>query len=126
LENKVKTVSLNLNNQFQVMGKFTKYKDKAGEWRFNLKAGNGEKILHSEGYKSESGCDNGIESVKTNSQDDSKYVDLDAKNGQFYFNLKASNGQVIGTSEMYTTESGRDKGNASVKSNASSATVESE
>lgn len=108
------------------MGKFTKYKDKAGEWRFNLKAGNGEKILHSEGYKSESGCDNGIESVKTNSQDDSKYVDLDAKNGQFYFNLKASNGQVIGTSEMYTTESGRDKGNASVKSNASSATVESE
>jgi uncharacterized protein YegP (UPF0339 family) len=34
------------------MGKFIKYQDKASEWRFHLKADNGEKILHSEGYKS--------------------------------------------------------------------------
>lgn len=99
------------------MGKFVKYTDKAGEWRFHLKAGNGEKILHSEGYKAEAGCDNGIASVKTNSQDDGKYVDLESSNGQHYFNLKASNGQVIGTSEMYTSTSGRDNGKASVKRN---------
>ncbi|MFT4534333.1 MAG: hypothetical protein ACI9P5_001691 [Saprospiraceae bacterium] len=106
------------------MGKFVKFTDKAGEWRFNLKAGNGEKILHSEGYKSESGCDNGIESVRTNSQDDSKYVDLEATSGQLHFNLKASNGQVIGTSEMYTSAGGRTNGKASVKKNAPDAEVE--
>lgn len=106
------------------MGKFVKYTDKAGEWRFHLKASNGLKILASEGYKSEAGCDNGIESVRKNSQDDSKYVDLDAKNGQYYFNLKAANGQVIGTSEMYKAVSGRTNGKASVKKNAATASVE--
>lgn len=46
--------------------KYELYEDKAGEFRFRLKAKNGEKILASEGYKSKSGCKNGIESVKTN------------------------------------------------------------
>jgi uncharacterized protein YegP (UPF0339 family) len=50
-------------------GKFECYTDKAGEFRFRLKAGNGNTILSSEGYKSKSSCANGIESVKKNSQD---------------------------------------------------------
>lgn len=45
-------------------GKFEIYKDKAGEFRFRLKASNGQSILASEGYKAISGCTNGIESVK--------------------------------------------------------------
>ena len=45
------------------------------------------------------------------------------KNGQFRFNLKASNGQVIGTSESYTSASGRDNGIASVMKNAPGAKV---
>ena len=45
-------------------GKFECYKDKAGEFRFRLKAGNGETILSSEGYSAKAGCDNGIASVK--------------------------------------------------------------
>jgi len=45
-------------------GKFECYKDKAGEFRFRLKAANGNTILASEGYKSKSGCTNGIESVR--------------------------------------------------------------
>lgn len=106
------------------MGKFVKYSDKVGEWRFHLQADNGEKILHSEGYKAEASCDNGIESVRKNSQDESKYLDLDAKNGQCYFNLKAANGQVIGTSEMYQTTAGRTKGKESVKVNAATASIE--
>lgn len=106
------------------MGKFVKFTDKAGEWRFHLKAGNGEKILHSEGYTTQASCDNGIDSVRRNSQDDSKYIDHDAKNGQYYFTLKATNGQVIGTSEMYTTTAARTKGKASVKANAKEALVE--
>ena len=46
--------------------KFELYADKAGEFRFRLKAKNGEIIAASEGYASKSGCQNGIESVKKN------------------------------------------------------------
>ena len=46
--------------------KFEMYADKAGEYRFRLKARNGEIIATSEGYKAKSGCLNGIESVRKN------------------------------------------------------------
>jgi len=46
--------------------KFELYNDKAGEFRFRLKAKNGEVIAVSEGYKTKSSCENGIESVKKN------------------------------------------------------------
>ncbi len=46
--------------------KFELYKDKAGEFRFRLKARNGEIIAVSEGYKAKASCENGIESVKKN------------------------------------------------------------
>ena len=49
--------------------KFEMYLDKAGEFRFRLKARNGEIIAVSEGYKAKSGCLNGIESVKKNAPD---------------------------------------------------------
>jgi len=47
-------------------GKFELYEDRSGEFRFRLKAGNGEVIAVSEGYSSKSGALNGIESVKSN------------------------------------------------------------
>lgn len=46
--------------------KFEMYVDKAGEFRFRLKATNGQVIAVSEGYTSKAGCENGIESVKKN------------------------------------------------------------
>lgn len=46
--------------------KFEMYKDKAGEYRFRMKASNGEIIAVSEGYKAKASCENGIESVKKN------------------------------------------------------------
>ena len=46
--------------------KFEIYTDKAGEFRFRLKARNGEIILASEGYKAKASCENGIESVRKN------------------------------------------------------------
>ncbi len=49
--------------------KFELYQDKKGEFRFRLKAGNGEIILSSEGYKAKDSCKNGIESVKKNAPD---------------------------------------------------------
>lgn len=106
------------------MGKFVITKRSNGEFQFNLKAGNGQSILSSEGYSSKANCENGIESVKKNSQDDAKFDRKTSSNGKFYFNLKATNGQIIGTSEMYEAEAGRDNGIDSVKTNAPDATVD--
>jgi len=106
------------------MGKFVITKRTNGEFQFNLKAGNGQTILSSEGYSSKAACLNGIESVKTNSKDDSKFDKLESKSGKPYFNLKASNGQIIGSSEMYESTSARDNGIASVKTNAAEATTD--
>lgn len=106
------------------MAKFVIKKRANGEYQFDLKAGNGEGILTSEGYSSKSGCENGIESVRKNSQDDSKFEKKTSSNGKYFFNLKATNGQIIGTSEMYESSSGRDNGIESVKKNAPSATVD--
>lgn len=100
------------------MGKFEITKRKDGEFQFNLKAGNGQVILTSEGYASKASCINGIESVKKNSQDDSKFERKTSKNGKPFFNLKATNGQVIGNSELYESEASRDNGIESVKKNA--------
>ncbi len=106
------------------MGKFEITTRKNGEFQFNLKAGNGQVILTSEGYKSKAACNNGIESVRTNSQDDSRFKRLEAKNGKPYFNLLAGNHQVIGSSEMYESVSSRENGVESVKKNAPDASIE--
>ncbi|MGB3063624.1 YegP family protein [Sphingobacterium thalpophilum] len=83
------------------MGKFVVTARKNGEYQFNLKAGNGQTILGSEGYSSKASCLNGIESVRKNAQDDGRFEKKTSSNGKWYFNLKASNGQIVGTSEMY-------------------------
>jgi uncharacterized protein YegP (UPF0339 family) len=106
-----------------VAGKFETYKDKAGEHRFRLKAGNGEIILTSEGYAEKSGCANGIESVRRNSTNADRFEKKTTDSGKFRFNLKAANHQVIGTSQSYDSESGRDNGIASVGKNAPDAKV---
>ncbi|MBF4465213.1 YegP family protein [Flavobacterium sp. LC2016-12] len=106
------------------MGKFVITKRANGEFQFNLKAGNGQTILTSEGYTTKAACLNGIESVKTNSQDDSKFDKKESSNGKPYFNLKASNGQIIGSSEMYESTSARDNGIESVKTNAPEGTTD--
>lgn len=106
------------------MGKFVITTRKNGEFQFNLKAGNGQVILTSEGYSTKSACQNGIESVKVNSQDDARFDRKVSANGKHYFNLKASNGQIIGSSEMYESEASRENGIASVKNNAPDADID--
>ena len=108
------------------MGKFIISSRKNGEFQFNLKASNGQIILSSEGYASKNNCMNGVDSVKKNSKDDSKFDSKEAVNGKFYFNLKATNGQIIGSSQMYTTAVSRDNGITSVKVNAPDAAIEDE
>ena len=105
------------------MGKFVITKRKNGEFQFNLKAGNGQVILASEGYTTMAACKNGIESVKKNAVEDARYERKEAKNGAPYFNLKAANGQVIGSSEMYSSVAACENGIESVKKNAPEAEV---
>lgn len=104
-------------------GKFELYKDKSGEFRFRLKASDGQNVLASEGYKQKSSAGNGIESVKKNAVDDSRYERKDTKTGKFMFNLKSTNGQVIGTSASYESETARDSSIESVKKDAPNASV---
>ena len=105
------------------MAKFVVTTRQNGEFQFVLKADNGVSILVSEGYSSKPACMNGVESVKKNSQSKENFEKLSASNGKFYFNLKAGNGQVIGTSEMYESEDGRSNGIASVIKNSHNAEV---
>ena len=104
-------------------GKFEIFKDKAGEFRFRLKAGNGQIILASEGYKDRSGCNNGIESVKKNAASESQFKKIETRSGKYAFSLLAANHQIIGTSQQYETTASRDKGIASVMANAPEAAV---
>lgn len=57
------------NFESETNPKFEIYEDKAGEFRFRLKARNGEIILSSEGYKAKASCKNGVESVRKNAAD---------------------------------------------------------
>jgi len=106
------------------MGKFVITKRVNGEFQFNLKAGNGQTILASEGYTTKAACDNGIESVRKNSQEEGRFDRKESSNGKHFFNLKASNGQIIGNSEMYESVASRENGIESVKKNAPDAVVD--
>ncbi len=78
-----------------------------GQFRFALLADDGE-LLASETYRSKSSAEKGIASVRSNCADESHYEKKVAGNGKFFFNLRAANGQVIGTSHMYKTPEARD------------------
>lgn len=104
--------------------KFTLRRSTNGQFYFNLKAGNGEIILASETYQSKAGAENGVQSVRTNAPIDSRYERKTASNGQPYFVLKAANGEPIGRSETYSSNSAMENGVASVKSNAPGAALE--
>lgn len=106
------------------MAKFEVYQSGAkNEYRFRLVASNGQTILSSEGYNTKASCMNGIESVKKNSQSEKMFEKSVTPSGEFRFNLKATNGQVIGTSQNYKTEDGRNNGVRSVMTNAPVATI---
>ncbi len=99
-------------------GKFELKKSSNGQFRFNLKAGNGQVILTSELYTEKRGAQSGIESVKRNAPIEERYERKTNKAGEPYFVLKASNGQVVGQSESYSSTSAMEGGIESVKKNA--------
>ena len=104
-------------------GVFEVYRDKADEYRFRLKASNGQNVLSSEGYSAKAGCMNGIESVKENCKVSERFETYEDKAGKYRFRLKAANGQVIGVGEAYESEASRDAGIESVKRWASESEI---
>ncbi len=119
------------------MGKFVIKKVNSG-YKFDLKAGNGEVIATSEVYTTEAACKNGVESVIKNAavagvEDQTvegfekvkhpKFEMYEDKAGEFRFRLKATNGEVIATSEGYKAKAGCKNGIESVVKNAADAEV---
>jgi len=106
------------------MAKFEVYQSgKKEEFRFRLKADNGQIILSSEGYTSKASCLNGVESVKKNSTDSKRFTKTKTPTNMFRFSITAANSQIIGTSQNYKSESGRDNGVESVMKNAAKAEI---
>lgn len=115
-------------------GKFLVYVDKAGEYRFTLKASNGEAIGASEGYSSKAACLNGVESIRKHSQKAEivtegegkcpKFEVYEDKAGKFRFRLIASNGEPILASESYTAKASAVAGCEAVKKYSPDAPVE--
>ena len=107
------------------MGRFKILKDaKDGKYKFVLFGNNGMVVLNSQKYSSKQSAKNGIASVVKSSQDKNKYTRKVTRSGQFYFTLKAANGEVVGTSEKYFSRGALELGIMSVINNASTELVE--
>ncbi len=92
-------------------GWFDLKRAKNGEFFFTLVAGNGEIVGKSEMYKAKASAKNGIESVKKNGGDRSRFKDpWEGNGGKWYFALKARNGEVILASQGYSSQSGAEDG----------------
>ena len=94
-----------------------------GRHQFSLHAGNHEIILMSQLYAEKAGAENGIDSVREHGPHEARYERKLSAKGEPYFSLKAPNGQIIGTSEMYGSEASRDNGIRSVVANSPSTVV---
>lgn len=104
-------------------GYFALGRGKSGKFTFNLKSGNHQVILTSEAYESREAALGGIASVQRNGTDDARFERKVARNGGAYFVLKATNGQVVGKSQMYSSSAATERGVASVKANAAATLV---
>lgn len=104
--------------------KFHLKKASDGQLHFNLLAANGEIVLSSELYKAKASALAGIESVRKNSQREGAFEIKPAAGGKFHFVLKATNGQVVGSSQLYASQAGAVTGTESVKKNAPGAALQ--
>ncbi len=95
-------------------GRFETFVGKDGQHYFHLLAGNGEKVLASQGYASAAGAQGGIDSVKVNGLNAMRFLQREASDGSHYFVLSAANGAIIGMSEMYVTTANAERGATTV------------
>lgn len=98
-------------------------KGDGGNFHFTLHASNHEVILASQVYSSKAATRSGIESARENGPNSHRYERKLSSVGEPYFVLKAGNGEIIGSSEMYGSEASRDDGVQAVIANSGSILV---
>jgi uncharacterized protein YegP (UPF0339 family) len=86
-----------------------------GHYFFNLVAGNGQNVLRSQGYAKLASAQNGVAAVLANGNDKRQFDVKQAGNGDWYFNLRAANNEIIGTSELYASKSNAERGAVAVR-----------
>ena len=94
--------------------RFTILEGKNGLYYFNLKARNGQIVLQSQAYSTEAAAMNGTFAVAEAGTSESNYDIKKSADGGGYFNLKAANGEIIATSEVYYSTSNAKRGRNSV------------
>jgi uncharacterized protein YegP (UPF0339 family) len=104
------------------MGKYQIAKTSDGQFRWTLKASNGENLITSESYTTKQNCLKGIESSRL-CVADKNFDKKTSTSGKPYFNQIANNYQVLGTSQMYSSTAAQEGGIESVKRNAPDATI---
>ena len=102
---------------------YTLFIGRDGKFYFNLKAGNHEIILRSEGYESKAAAINGVESVQKNCTNRGNYLEKVSKNGKPYFVLRAQNHEIIGVSQLYGSKQAMNNGIESVMKNGVSRVI---
>jgi uncharacterized protein YegP (UPF0339 family) len=86
-----------------------------GKTYFDFVAGNGENVLRSQGYATPAAAQNGISSVLENGIDASNFEIRAASNGTSYFVLKAANGEIVATSQFYSSKAHAERGARTVR-----------
>lgn len=94
---------------------FETFEGNDGQFYFHLMAANGENVLRSEGYSTLAKAEAGAQSVLANGHDKRNFELRAAQNGDVYFVVKAANGEVIGTSELYASKSNAERGATTVR-----------
>lgn len=106
------------------MEKFVISKNTNGEFKYEFLDQFEQLIFGKSGYKNKSMCLTVIESIKRNSQEDSKFYRKRTADNECYFNLKSSNGQIIGISKIYKDKVAREEAIQLVKTTSTDALIE--
>jgi uncharacterized protein YegP (UPF0339 family) len=111
------------DQEFTMAASFELLKNDQGHFHFSLKGADGGTLLRSETYEAKPSAENGIASVKKNSLLAERFERMTASDGRAYFNLKAANHQIVGTSPMFAKPETRDAALAAVQAHAEQAPV---
>lgn len=90
--------------------RFTVFQGADNRYFFNLRAKNGQIVLQSQGYTTQAAAYNGTFSVANYGTNAARYDIRQSASGAYYFNIKADNGQVVGTSQTYSSKSNAVRG----------------
>lgn len=86
-----------------------------GQHYFHLMAANGQNVLRSEGYASRGNAERATTALMSIARDKRNFEVLEARNGEFYFNVVSPNGEIVGTSELYVSKSNAERGARTVR-----------